>query len=98
MASQKERPALAKAGLQAIANSTSGAHANRRVRQQDRVLALLRLGPLCSTSLLELYIPRGAAVVYRLRQAGYPIWTRPCSRPGHEHTSPQIEYVFGTLG
>lgn len=90
----RDRP-LAKAGLESIAIPTSGAHANRHVRQQDRVLALLHRGPVCSTTLLGEFIPRGAALVHRLRRAGHPIITRPCSRPGHRHDTPQVEYVLG---
>ena len=97
MSQERDRPPDIGTGLQAIANGTNEQHGNRQVRQQDRVLALLNRGPVCSTTLLAEFIPRGAAVVYRLRRQGYPIWTRPCSRPGHEHNSPQVEYVLGTL-
>lgn len=62
--------------------------------QRERVLTMLRQGPVCSTTLLEAYIPRAAAVIHKLRREGKAIATRPCTRPGHSHESPQIEYVL----
>lgn len=61
--------------------------------QRERVLKMLRAGPVCGTTLLEAHIPRYAAVVYELRtKSGRAIITKPCTRPGHQHESPQIEY------
>lgn len=62
--------------------------------QRERVLTMLRQGPVCSTTLLEAYIPRGAAVIHKLRREGKAIATRPCTRMSHSHESPQIEYVL----
>lgn len=61
--------------------------------QRDRVLTLLEEGPVCSTTLFEAYIPRAASVIHRLRtENGLAIVTRPCTRAGHTHNTPQVEY------
>lgn len=64
----------------------------KKPTQRERVLRMLEEGPVCSTSMLEAYIPRGAAVIWDLRQEGKTITTQPCSRPHHSHDTPQIEY------
>lgn len=60
------------------------------VRQRDRVLGALKLGPTCGTTFLEWRIPRYGARVYELRQEGYEIVSRPCRM--HRHENPQIVY------
>ena len=65
--------------------------------QQEKVVwMLLSTDGVCSTTFLEEYIPRAAAVIHRLRRDGYIILSRPCTR-GHEHASRQIEYVLQVL-
>ncbi len=61
--------------------------------QAQEILYRLDMGPVCSTDLLRMYIPRAAARIYELRQAGRDITTRPCTR-NHTHTTKQIEYVL----
>jgi len=66
---------------------------DQRPTQRDRTIAFLRAeDAVCSTTLLKDYIPRGATIIHRLRRAGWLIETRPCSRVGHDHATPQIEY------
>lgn len=61
--------------------------------QLTTVLDRLTSGPaVCSTEFLSLRIPRAAAHVHRLRNAGFLIVTEPCSRPGHRHRTRQIQY------
>ena len=62
--------------------------------QVDQVLQMLQNGPVCATTILNKYIPRGADCIYRLRKAGHNITSRPCCRPGHLHNTHQIEYVL----
>ena len=60
--------------------------------QKSRILAALTYGPLCSTTILGMYIPRGAARIADLRNDGWDIETRSCSQ--HSHDTRQIEYVL----
>lgn len=65
--------------------------------QREKVVWLqLSSDAVCSTTFLEEYIPRAAAVVHKLRQDGYVPFTRRCNR-GHRHQNPQIEYVLEAL-
>ena len=61
--------------------------------QKTRILAWLTQWPICSTTLLEQRIPRGAARISELRNDGWIIETRPCTQD-HLHNSRQIEYVL----
>ena len=65
--------------------------------QAATVLAKLQEGPVCATTLLAMYIPRGAAAVYRLRQGGWVIGTRDCTQHTH-HNTRQIEYYLERQG
>lgn len=58
---------------------------------------LLDADAVCATTFLSCFMPRAAAVVYRLRRQGYAISSRPCSRSYHDHATPQIEYVLEGL-
>lgn len=63
--------------------------------QKDLILRLLRKYPaVCATELLHLRIPRYAARILELRQAGYMIDSEPCDNPQHSHRSRQIQYVL----
>lgn len=62
--------------------------------QRASVVRSLRQGPVCGTEFLEDMIPRYAARIHELRQAGYSIETRKCSDPTHRHESRQVEYVL----
>ena len=62
--------------------------------QREKVVwLLLSSEAVCSTTFLEEYIPRSAAVIHKLRRAGYLIVSQPCGQK-HDHTSPQIEYCL----
>ena len=60
--------------------------------QKARILAWLTQRHLCSTTLLEQRIPRGAARILELRSDGWDIETRECTQ--HEHRTRQVEYVL----
>ena len=76
--------------------SNRAAQGTRLPTQAERIKALLRAEEaVCGTTLLASGMPRYAAVVYRLRSAGWAIATRPCSRPWHSHRTYQIEYYLG---
>jgi hypothetical protein len=65
--------------------------------QAGQVLAMLLEAPaVCSTTFLERYIPRAAAVIHKLRKQGYVIVTQECTR-GHRHHNRQVEYVLEAL-
>ena len=65
--------------------------------QREKVVGLLlSADAVCSTPLLGEFIPRAAAVIFRLRRNGYVIRSRPCTQ-NHDHASPQIEYVLEAL-
>lgn len=61
--------------------------------QKQRVLELLRAGPLCSFAFF--YTPglthRLGARIYDLRRDGHSIVTRPCDL-GHNHEAPAVVY------
>lgn len=59
------------------------------MNQCERVLDLLKHGPVCGTVFLKLYIPRYSARILELRQRGHVITTRPCKDQWHGHQSPQ---------
>lgn len=60
--------------------------------QQERVLAMLKAGPVCGTDFLRAYIPRYSARLLELRQAGYEWSRRPCRFSHHDHGSEQFVY------
>ena len=61
--------------------------------QTQEIIYRLEMGPVCSTDLLRMFIPRAAARVHDLRNQGRTITTRPCTRD-HHHKTKQIEYVL----
>jgi len=67
------------------------------MNQREKVLSMLQAGPVCSTDFLRAYIPRAAARILELRQAGYMIGTRPCKFSHHGHDSKQIVYELETV-
>lgn len=58
--------------------------------QKQRILAALKLGPVCGTDLLRWHMPRGAARIGELRKEGHQITTRPCRL--HDHETAQVVY------
>jgi len=62
--------------------------------QKQRIHRLLLTAPVCGTRLLELHMPRYAAVIHVLRREGLNIITRTCANPNHFHQSKQVEYVL----
>jgi len=63
--------------------------------QKERVIEMLEAGPVCGSSLVRAYMPRGAAVVCSLRKEGWRIRTRKCVNPAHQHRiDNQVEYVL----
>ena len=59
--------------------------------QRDRVLSLLRDGPVCSTTFLSEHVPRFSARLFELRNDGYRIIKRRCeAHPWHR----QYEFVL----
>lgn len=64
------------------------------MNQCERILNLLRMGPVCARS-YAVEFPRLAPRIYELRKAGHVIGTRPCLRATHFHRSTrQVEYVL----
>lgn len=71
---------------------------SRPQTQRERVVAMLRdAEAVCATTFFDSYIVRAAAVVHKLRKAGYSIATRPCTRPWHAHSTRQVEYVLEAM-
>jgi hypothetical protein len=64
--------------------------------QSQEILYRLQMGPVCGTDLLRMFIPRYAARILELRQAGHQIETRTCRDDRHQHRNKQIEYVLVT--
>ena len=61
--------------------------------QKERVLDRLQSWhAVCSTTLLEMHIPRGAARICELREQGYDIVTERCDNPMHSHRTGQVQY------
>jgi hypothetical protein len=58
--------------------------------QAERILAMLKLGPVCGSEFSKVYIARYGARIYDLRQQGHEITTRPCKM--HQHESAQLIY------
>jgi hypothetical protein len=59
--------------------------------QKERVLAMLKHGPVCGTQFLKAFIPRYAVHIHKLRQEGYSIGKRQCSQYHEAH----IDYLRG---
>ena len=66
----------------------------RNASQRDKILSWLTHDPLCATTLLDEYIPRGAARIADLRGEGWDIETRRCENEYHNHKTRQVEYVL----
>lgn len=65
-----------------------------RPSQKQRILNLLKLGPVCGTDFLRYNMPRGAARINELRNEGHIITTRPCQL--HEHETHQVVYELAS--
>jgi hypothetical protein len=61
-----------------------------RPTQRDRVLAMLKEGPVCGTEFLSEHMPRYGGRILELRQAGYNITNEKCGK--HQHYSRQTVY------
>jgi hypothetical protein len=48
------------------------------MNQKDRILAALKLGPVCGAQMASWYIARYGARIAELRDEGYEITRRPC--------------------
>jgi hypothetical protein len=60
------------------------------MNQRDRILAALRLGPVCGTQMLSWHIPRYSARIGELRVEGFEIIRRRCQL--HYHDTAQFVY------
>ena len=61
--------------------------------QKQQVLdELVYRQAVCSTTLLEMRIPRGAARIADLRADGHRIVTERCNQESHNHRTRQIQY------
>jgi len=60
------------------------------MNQKQRILAALKMGPVCGTVMLGWHIPRYSARILELRDEGYEIIRRPCRL--HYHDSQQYVY------
>lgn len=58
--------------------------------QREHVLAALRMGPVCGTAFLQMFIPRYSARINELRHDGFAITKRACQM--HDHAS--LQYVY----
>jgi len=64
--------------------------------QADLVLTMLHTRPegVCGTAFLQFHIPRYAARMGELREAGHKIGKRRCDFTWHVHQSPQWVYFL----
>lgn len=62
------------------------------MNQRERVLMMLKAGPVCGTDFLRVYVPRYSARILELRQQGFLIESRPCRSQSHGHQSPQTVF------
>ena len=62
------------------------------MNQRERVLTMLKAGPVCGTDFLRQFIPRYSARIYELRQLGLTVTERPCRFSHHDHESRQTVY------
>lgn len=69
------------------------------MNQRDKVLALLKAGPVCSYAFYTTpgLTHRIAARICDLRQSGYLIETRPCEDQYHNHESPAVVYELAEV-
>lgn len=67
------------------------------MNQRDKVLSMLRAGPVCGTDFLRAYIPRFGARIYELRQQGHVVVERPCKFSHHDHESRQTVYELAEV-
>ena len=65
--------------------------------QRERVLLMLKAGPVCGTDFLSAYIPRYSARILELRQQGFLIVNRPCRMEHHGHRSGQTVFELEEL-
>ncbi len=64
--------------------------------QNAKVLAVLEGGVVCGNWFLTMYIPRYAARILDLRQAGFDIRKVECPYPYHTHTKALASYELRT--
>lgn len=62
------------------------------MNQRERVLMMLKSGPVCGTDFLKVYVPRYSARILELRQQGHVIESRPCKNTWHGHATAQTVY------
>lgn len=62
------------------------------MNQRERVLMMLKAGPVCGTDFLRVYVPRYSARILELRQQGFLIESRPCKNTWHGHETAQTVY------
>lgn len=62
------------------------------MNQREKVLAMLKTGPVCGTDFLAAYVPRYSARILELRQQGHVIESRPCRNGWHQHETAQTVY------
>jgi len=62
--------------------------------QRTAILQSLQAGPVCGTMFLEMRMPRYAARINELRNAGWHIVKRRCENPHHQHQTVQYEYLI----
>lgn len=67
------------------------------MNQKERVLMMLKQGPVCGTDFLRVYVPRYSARILELRQQGYAINTRPCKNQFHQHESAQTVFELEAI-
>jgi hypothetical protein len=67
--------------------------------QCEKVLALLKAGPLCSYAFYTTpgLTHRLGARIYDLRQQGHIISTAPCENLAHNHESPAVVYQLASI-
>ena len=76
-------------------DDVSSAQADQSYTQMETLKGFLLTRPegICSTELLEVYIPRGSALVWTLRhEENWEIDTETCDL--HEHKNRQVKYVY----
>lgn len=76
-------------------DDVSSAQADQNYTQMETLKGFLLTRPegICSTELLEVYIPRGSALVWTLRhEENWEIDTETCDL--HEHKNRQVKYVY----
>ena len=64
------------------------------MNQRERVLALLRDGPQCTSDFAAAYLPRFGARIWELRRAGHTITNRRCDKHPHPKRSGCVLYTL----